>query len=217
MNHLPFSPAAERNKEPILEVLRELLPERGLALEIAAGTGQHTAWFAAGLPGWTWQPTDLDACTLPAIAGWVEQAGLHNVRPALALDVREAPWPCSALPFREPFDAIFCANLLHITPWASCIALMQGAARHLAPQGMLITYGPYLEDGVRTSAGNQSFDTSLRAANPAWGLRRIEDVIDEARHAGLVLRQRVSMPANNLLLAWARQPPPDSTTDRQTP
>lgn len=205
MTHLPFSPSAERNKQPILDVLRELLPERGLALEIAAGTGQHTAWFAAGLPGWTWQPTDMDASALPAIAGWVRQAGLRNVRPALLLDVRETPWPTSVLPFYERFDAIFCANMLHITPWAACIALMQGAARHLTPTGSLITYGPYLEDGVRTSAGNQRFDTSLRASNPQWGLRRLEDVSQEAWQAGLVLHQRVPMPANNLLLVWTRQ------------
>jgi SAM-dependent methyltransferase len=204
MNHLPFSPAAERNKQPILDVLLEVLPERGLALEIAAGTGQHTAWFAAGLPGWTWQPTDLDSSALPAITGWVEEAGIRNVHPAVLLDVRDAPWPDAGQPFLELFDAIFCANMLHITPWASCTALMQGAARHLAPSGVLITYGPYLEAGVRTSAGNQSFDASLRASNPAWGLRPLEDVAEEARRAGLVLRQRVPMPANNLLLVWAR-------------
>jgi SAM-dependent methyltransferase len=204
MNHLPFSPAADRNKQPILEVLREILPERGLALEIAAGTGQHTAWFAASLPGWTWQPTDLDTSALPAIAGRAEEAGVLNVRPPVLLDVRDAPWPQRDQPFLELFDAIFCANMLHITPWASCTALMQGAARHLAPNGVLITYGPYLEDAVRTSSGNQSFDASLRASNPAWGLRRLQDVADEARKAALVLRQRVSMPANNLLLVWGR-------------
>jgi SAM-dependent methyltransferase len=204
MNHLPFSPAADRNKQPILEVLREILPERGVALEIAAGTGQHTAWFAAGLPGWSWQPTDLDSSSLQAIAGWVAAAGIHNVRTPVLLDVRDAPWPQASQPFADLFDAIFCANMLHISPWASCTALMQGAARHLAPGGVLITYGPYLEDGVRTSSGNQSFDASLRASNPAWGLRRLQDVTDEAQLAGLVLRQRLPMPANNLLLVWGR-------------
>lgn len=204
MNPLPFSPSAERNKQPILDVLREVLPERGLALEIAAGTGQHTAWFAAGLPGWIWQPTDLDSSSLPAIAGWVGQAGLLNVRPAILLDVRGSVWPTASQPFREAFNAIFCANMLHITPWVSCTALMQGAARHLAADGMLITYGPYLEEGVRTSTGNQSFDTSLRAANPEWGLRRLDDVTEEAQQAGLVLQQRITMPANNLLLVWTR-------------
>jgi hypothetical protein len=204
MNHLPFSPAADRNKQPILEVLREVLPERGLALEIAAGTGQHTAWFAAGLPGWTWQPTDLDSSSIQAIAGWVDAAGIRNVRPAVLLDVRDAPWPQASQPFQEVFDAIFCANMLHITPWESCTALMQGAERHLAASGVLITYGPYLEAGVRTSSGNQSFDASLRASNPSWGLRRLEDVTSEAEQAGLVLRQRLAMPANNLLLVWGR-------------
>lgn len=204
MNSLPFSPAAERNKQPILDALRRLLPERGLALEIAAGTGQHSAWLAAGLPGWLWQPTDLDPSALPAIAAWVAQADIDNVRPALLLNVLEPHWPTGREPFTEPFDAVFCANMLHIAPWAACTALMQGAARHLAPSGVLVTYGPYLEDSVRTSVGNQSFDTSLRAANPAWGLRRIEDVAEEAQQAGLALQQRVPMPANNLLLVWGR-------------
>lgn len=202
MNNLPFSPAADRNKQPILDALCRLLPPQGRALEIAAGTGQHTAWFAAGLPGWTWQPTDLDASALPAIAAWVAQARVPNVRPPLRLDVLAHPWPEPGQPFTEPFDAVFCANLIHIAPWPACQALMQGAARHLAPQGVLITYGPYLEGGVPTSAGNHGFDASLRATNPAWGLRRLEDVASEALRAGLTLQQRVPMPANNLLLVW---------------
>jgi SAM-dependent methyltransferase len=204
MNNLPFSPAADRNKQPILEALCRVLPPQGLALEIAAGTGQHTAWLAGGMPGWTWQPTDIDPNALPAIAAWVARAGVANVRPPRQLDVLAPLWPDSAQPFSEPFDAVFCANLLHIAPWAACEALMQGAARHLTPDGRLITYGPYLEDEVPTSTGNYGFDASLRATNPAWGLRHLRDVADEARQAGFSLRQRVPMPANNLLLVWAR-------------
>jgi hypothetical protein len=204
MNNLPFSPAADRNKQPILEALRRALPAQGLALEIAAGTGQHTAWLAGGMPGWTWQPTDLDPNALPAIAAWVARAGVPNVRPPRRLDVMAPRWPDSTEPFSEPFDAVFCANLLHIAPWVACQALMQGAAHHLTPTGLLVTYGPYLEDGVPTSTGNRGFDASLRATNPAWGLRRLEDVASEAHRAGLRLRERVPMPANNLLLVWAR-------------
>jgi SAM-dependent methyltransferase len=201
-NILRLSPAAERNKQPILDVLRALLPERARVLEIASGTGQHAAWFAATMPGWTWQPTDFQADNLPAIAAWVAETGASNVGTPLQLDVMAAGWPLAD----ATFDAIYCANMLHIAPWVTCAALMQGAARHLAPDGLLITYGPYLEDGVPTSPGNQSFDASLRNENPAWGIRRREDVEREAQRAGLALQERHAMPANNLLLVWGREP-----------
>ncbi|ABE45274.1 DUF938 domain-containing protein [Polaromonas sp. JS666] len=195
-----FSPAADRNKQPIFNMLREVLPERGHALEIASGTGQHVAWFAAGLPHWTWQPTDARPGALDSIAAYVEQQGLTQVRPPLLLDVMAPHW----LPDDAKFDLIYCANMLHIAPWATCSALMQGSARHLAPGGVLITYGPYLEDDVQTSEGNLAFDQSLRAQDPAWGIRRREDVEQEAARAGLKLSSRHAMPANNLLLVWAR-------------
>ncbi|WP_137919324.1 DUF938 domain-containing protein [Hydrogenophaga sp. 2FB] len=200
-NILRLSPAAERNKGPILEVLRRVLPAHGRVLEIAAGTGQHAAWFAAAMPGWRWQPTDFQADALPAIRAWVAETGADNVLPPLQLDVLAPTWPVDSA-----LDAIYCANMLHIAPWATCGALMQGAARHLAPRGLLITYGPYLEDGVPTSPGNLAFDDSLRRENAAWGIRRREDVEQEARRAGFVLHERHAMPANNLLLVWAREP-----------
>jgi hypothetical protein len=195
-----YSPAAERNRAPILAALQRLLPPRGLALEIASGTGQHAAHFAAGLPGWAWQPTDGDARLLPSIAAWC--AGLDQVRPPLWLDVLAPVWP--GVP--QAVDAVFCANLLHIAPWASTAALMRGAARHLSGPGLLITYGPYLEDDVPTSDGNLAFDADLRARNPAWGLRRLADVREQAEAAGLHLRERIAMPANNLLLAYGAGP-----------
>lgn len=193
-----YSPAAERNRQPILDTLRQVLPAAGSTLEIASGTGQHAAWFAAGLPGRTWQPTDMDAQALPSIIAHTAQAGLANVLAPLVLDVLAPQWPLGQ------FDAIFCANMLHISPWACCAALMQGSARHLAPDGLLVTYGPYLEDEVPTAAGNLAFDESLRTRNPAWGIRRREDVEQEAGRAGLVLRERHAMPANNLLLVFGR-------------
>jgi hypothetical protein len=186
-------------------VLRAVLPARGTALEIASGTGQHVAWFAAALPQWTWQPTDFDAGLLPAIDERVAQDALANVRPALLLDVTASRWPSQGPEFAPSFDAIFCANMLHIAPWACCAGLMQGAARHLAPQGVLVTYGPYLEDDVVTAPSNLAFDASLQARDPAWGLRRREDVEAEAARVGLVLRQRHAMPANNLLLVFGRR------------
>ena len=201
---LPHSPAADRNKQPILDVLRTVLPATGTALEIASGTGQHVAYFAAALPDWTWQPSDAEAEMLPAIAARIAEAGLANVRPPVLLDVLAPQWPARGPAFAQRFDAIYCANMLHISPWSTCAALMQGCARHLAPNGLLVTYGPYLEDDVVTSPGNMAFDESLRSRDPAWGLRRREDVETEAQRAGLVLRQRHTMPANNLLLVFGR-------------
>ena len=195
------SPAAERNRGPILAELQRLLPPQGTLLEIASGTGQHAAHCAAGLPGWQWQPTDGDAALLPSITAWC--AGLPQVRPPLLLDVLAPHWP--GVP--ERVEAIFCANLLHIAPWATCAALMQGAARHLAPHGLLVTYGPYLENELTTAQGNIAFDADLRARNPAWGLRRLADVAQQAALAGLHLQERVALPANNLLLVWQRMPP----------
>ena len=204
---LQHSPAAERNQGPILAQLLTLLAPAGAALEIASGTGQHAAHFAAALPGWSWQPTDLQATHFGSITGWAAQAQAHNVRAPLRLDVLQNPWPAEGPAFGVPFNLIYCANMLHIAPWACCAGLMQGAARHLAAGGHLVTYGPYLEDSVPTAPGNLAFDASLRAQNPAWGSRRLEDVVAVAATAGLQLAARHALPANNLLLVWARQPP----------
>jgi hypothetical protein len=192
------SAAAERNRAPLLAVLQRVLPAQGVALEIASGSGQHAAFFAAALPGWHWCPTEADASALPSIGAWC--AGLPNVHDAVVLDVHAPSWPGAP----AQADAVFCANLIHIAPWATCAALMQGAARHLGPQGQLLIYGPFLVDGEPTAPGNQAFDADLRARNPAWGLRRLADVRREAEAAGLALRERVAMPANNLLLVFGR-------------
>jgi SAM-dependent methyltransferase len=205
MSDLPASsPAADRNKQPILKVLRNVLPARGLALEIASGTGQHAAWFGAGLPGWAWQPTDADPQALPAIAAWIAQSAPANVRAPLLLDVEAPQWPVAAAPFGETFDAIFCANMLHISPWSTCAALMRGCARHLAPDGVLVTYGPYFEAAAPAAPGNLAFDRSLRERNPEWGIRRLDDVVQEAGRVGLRLQGGHDMPANNLLLVFGR-------------
>ena len=193
------SPAAARNAAPLLAQLQRLLPPSGLLLEVASGTGQHAAHCSAGLPGWRWLPSDFDAAALPSIAAWC--AASERVAAPLALDVLQAHWP--AVP--AAVDAIFCANMIPIAPWACCGGLMQGAARHLSAAGQLLTYGPYLEDDVATAASNAAFDADLRARNGAWGLRRLQDVAQEAARAGLVLHERVPMPANNLLLAWRRR------------
>jgi hypothetical protein len=206
MSNLPFSAAAERNKQPIRDSLAKLLPPQGTALEIASGTGQHVTWLAAGMPAWNWQPSDADAAALPALDEAIAAAALPNVLRPLRLDVMSPTWPDEQNAFRRPFEAIFCANMLHIAPWDACAALMRGSARHLAADGLLVTYGPYLEDAVATAPGNLAFDRSLRERNAAWGIRRLEDVCDEAARAGLVLRDRYQMPANNLLLVFRRRP-----------
>ncbi len=204
---IPHSPAAERNKAPILAQLQRLLPASGRLLEIAAGTGQHAAHCATGLPGWAWQPTDPDAAALQAIRAWSASAANPRLLPPLQLDVLAQPWPVCAPaggPAAWRWDAVFCANLLHIAPWACCGALMRGAAACLAPGGLLITYGPYLVDGESTAPGNQAFDADLRARNPAWGIRWLHQVSAEAAAHGLLLQQRVAMPANNSLLVFGR-------------
>lgn len=201
-----LSAAAERNKQPILEALRGFLPAQGRALEIASGTGQHVIWFAQHLPGWTWLPTDqrdthftdIEAHIQAHIQTSVAEVLQGRVEAPRLLDVQQEPWPLDG----ALYDLIYCANLLHIAPWACCAALMRGAARHLTPGGRLVTYGPYLEDETPTTDSNLAFDASLRARNPGWGLRRREDVEAQAQAAGLRLVARHALPANNLLLVW---------------
>jgi SAM-dependent methyltransferase len=197
VNDLSFSPAAERNKAPILAALQRLLPRRADVLEIASGTGQHAQHFASAQASWTWQPSEADAAALPSIDARCEQ--LANVLPALRLDVSMPAWPVAP----STVDAIYCANLLHIAPWRTCPALMSGAARCLRAGGLLLLYGPYRVDGEPIAASNEAFDADLKARNPAWGLRLLSQVEHEAATTGLALQQKVSMPANNLLLVFA--------------
>jgi SAM-dependent methyltransferase len=195
---LPFSAAAERNRAPILQVLQRVLPAQARVLEIASGTGQHAQHFAAAGVGWAWQPTDADASMLPVIDA--RCAGLPGVAPALHLDVLAPAWPLAA----ASLDAIYCANMLHISPWATCAALMSGAARHLVSGGLLLVYGPFLVDGEPTSPGNTAFDADLRARDSRWGLRTLAAVQREALAQGLVLQAQVPMPAHNLTLVFRR-------------
>jgi hypothetical protein len=209
------SPAAERNRQPILEVLRRVLPASGRALEIASGSGQHVSWFARHLPAWTWQPTEFAAASLASIAAWsvldeddlaespASAAGagpLANVLPPLQLDVCAPAWPVTGA-----FDAITCANMIHASPPQTLPGLMHGAGRHLAPAGLLVTYGPYILDDEPLVPSNVEFDAWLRTRDPSWGIRRLADVLAHARDAGLRLRERVAMPANNLMLVFERE------------
>jgi len=193
------SPAAARNREPILRVLKAHLPARGRVLEIAAGSGEHAAAFAGALPGLEWTPSDPSAEARASIAAWAAAAGLPNLRPALALDVLdEATWP------EGPFGALVCINMIHISPWAATQGLMRLAGRVLPVGGLLATYGPYREAEVPLAPSNAAFDESLKDRNPAWGLRDRDEVAAAAKAEGLALTRRVAMPANNLMLLFRR-------------
>lgn len=201
------SAAAERNRGPILAALQLVLqlPPVGRALEIASGTGQHAAHFAAALPHWDWQPSDADPALRGSIDAWC--TGRPNVRPALALDVTVDDWTGAP----TDVDLVFCANLVHIAPWPVTPALMRGAARHAGgPEARLVLYGPFRVDGEPLADGNVAFDADLRRRDAAWGLRRLAEVQAAALDAGWHLQRRVAMPANNLLLAFGRRPVPDA-------
>jgi hypothetical protein len=174
------------------------LPERGLVLEIASGSGEHAVHFAREFPGLLLQPSDPEPAALRSIDAWRAEAGLFNLLPAVALDVRAASWPVEAA------DAILCINMIHISPWTATVGLMRGAARLLAPGAPLDLYGPYRQAGVETAPSNEAFDESLRARDPDWGLRQLEDVIAEAAAAGFGLDRVVPMPANNLSVVLHR-------------
>lgn len=190
------SPAAARNRDAILAVLRRALPPQGLLLEIASGTGEHAAHFAAALPALTFQPTDPEPERRASIDAWC--AGLANVRPALALDATAPDWPLARA------DAIFCANMIHIAPWAACEGLFAGAGRVLPPGAPLVLYGPYRVGGRDTSPGNTAFDADLRARNPAWGIRDLEAVTALAARSGFGPPETEAMPANNLTVIFRR-------------
>jgi SAM-dependent methyltransferase len=191
------APAVARNRDHILAVLRRVLPAQGTVLEIASGSGEHAVHFAGALSDITWQPTDQDAAALRSIAAWRESARLPNLLAPLELDVPRA-WPIARA------DAIVCINMIHISPWRSSEALMAGAATVLSPDGVLFLYGPYKEGGVHTAPSNEAFDASLRARNPEWGVRDLDDVKALAAGNGLQFVERVAMPANNLSVVFRR-------------
>ena len=199
---LRHAPATERNRDPILAVLVRVLPPRATVLEIASGTGQHAVFFAAALPALHWQPSDRDDELLASIAAWTRVERRENVAPPLRLDVTGSTWPVS-----EPFDAMFCANLIHIAPWAACEGLMHGAGKHLVPGGVLVLYGPFKIDGAHTAPSNAAFDADLRLRDPAWGVRDLEAVAATAARHGLDLEERIAMPANNQTLVFRKRDP----------
>jgi SAM-dependent methyltransferase len=191
------APAAERNKEPILGVLKRVLPARGLVLEVASGSGQHVAHFARALPALQWQPTEFDPDMLPSIAAWIEAEPLANVRAPLLLDVGK-PWPI------DRADAVVCINMTHISPWQATLDLISGTARVLDSGGVLFLYGPYRRFGAHTAPSNEAFDADLRARNPDWGVRDLEAVEAVAQQQGFALKDIAAMPANNFSVAFGK-------------
>lgn len=176
-----------------------MLPAAGHVLEIASGTGQHVAHFARGLPGLTFQPSEVDADRHASIEAWIAHGKLANVRPPIAFDVTRLPWPVRAA------DAVVCLNMIHISPWEATLALMRGAGEILSPGGVLVTYGPYARGGAHTAPSNEAFDASLKARDPRWGVRDMEAVAEAAGEAGLEFEEAVPMPANNFTLVFRRE------------
>jgi len=192
------APAVVRNREPIADVLRDWLPESGLVLEVASGTGEHAVYFAERFPDLEWQPSDVDPGALSSIRAWMEQAGLGNIREPIALDASSDAWPI------EHADAVLSINMVHISPWSAAVGLIEGAARLLGPGAPLILYGPWLSDEIETAPSNLAFDDDLKRRNPDWGLRRVEDFAAEAQSRGLAFVDKRPMPANNLMLLFRK-------------
>lgn len=195
MNERRHAPATERNREPIREVLARFVPKGARVLEIAAGTGQHAAYLAPRLEASAWLPTDGDPTSLASIDAWRTES--DAILPARVLDVTKAEWP------EGPFDVVYSANMIHIAPWACCEGLVDGAARVLGEGGLLVLYGPFKRGGAHTAPSNEAFDASLRARDPRWGVRDLEEVTARAAQAGLSLREIVEMPANNLTVIFS--------------
>jgi hypothetical protein len=190
-DHRQSAPHVARNADPIAEVLKDVLPARGLVLEVASGTGEHVLHFAREFPKLLWQPSDPEPAALRSIEAWRAESGLFNLLPPVSLDVRAAQWPVAEA------DAILCINMVHISAWAATQGLMRGAGRLLAPGAPLYLYGAYRQAGVETAPSNEAFDESLKARDPEWGLRNLEEVVAEGQAHGLALESVTPMPANN--------------------
>lgn len=195
---LPESPAAERNKGPILDVLKRVLPERGTVLELSSGTGQHAVHFARALPGVAFQPTEIDAGSIEVLHERQSRAALPNLEPPLVLDAREPSWPVATA------DAVLCINMIHIAPWTATEGLLEGARKVLPHGAPLVLYGPFFRSDAPTAPSNAAFDLSLKARNTDWGIRQLEEVTAAAGERGFELEELVEMPANNLVVVYRR-------------
>jgi Protein of unknown function (DUF938) len=196
------TPSALRNRQPILAVLRRVLPASGVVLEIASGTGEHVRHFAAELPGLVFQPSDPDERARSSIAAWVASDGLRNVRAPLAIRAEDDDWGLG--PSAGEIRAMININMIHISPWRACLGLLRGAAQCLPPSAPLVLYGPYRRGGQHTAPSNEAFDADLQRRNPDWGVRDLDRVAACAEERGLELAEVVEMPANNLCVVLRR-------------
>lgn len=199
------APATQRNREPILAVLRELLPKGGTVLEIASGSGEHAAHFAPALAPRLWQPSDIGADNLASIAAWSAERPCDSLLPPLRLDVTETPWPVETDPPAEPIRAIVAINLIHIAPPEATNGLFSGAERVLPQGGMLLLYGPFRLEGRHTAPSNASFDGWLRGLDPRYGVRDLGEVVKKAADCSLVFERSIDMPANNLTVIFRQR------------
>ena len=190
------APATARNSEPLAEVLAEELPDRGLVLEVASGSGEHAVFLARRFPALDWQPSDVDVEALASVDAWAAEAAGANLRPAIALDAAQANWPIAAA------DAVLCVNMVHISPWSAAVGLFTWAGRILTSGAPLVLYGPFIEPGRETAPSNLAFDQSLKQRNSEWGLRNTADLDALAADHGLRRTARHTMPANNLVLVY---------------
>jgi hypothetical protein len=197
-DHRQYAPAAVRNRDFILDVLRDLLPMTGVILEIASGLGEHVVRFARNFPSLVFQPSDPEPKALLSVAEWVKAVQVTNVRAPIVLDASQSPWPIASA------DGIICINMVHISPWDATVGLIAGAAATLPPGSPLYLYGPYKREGFATVPSNETFDRNLRDRNRAWGLRDLEAVAAIAQSAGFSVPTVTETPANNLSVVFRR-------------
>ncbi|AFZ49488.1 DUF938 domain-containing protein [Dactylococcopsis salina] len=202
MREKQFAPATERNREPILAVLKQILPPTGTVLEIASGTGEHAVYFAPRLSPRHWLPSETNPILQESILAWREEFPSDVLSPPLDLDVMDENWWEKVK--HQDLCAVVCINLIHIAPWAACEGLMKGAEALLPQGGILYLYGPFKQQGVHTSESNVSFDESLQQQNPEWGVRNLEDVVSLGKVHQLELQDVIAMPANNFSVVFRR-------------
>ncbi|MBT4045377.1 MAG: DUF938 domain-containing protein [Rhodospirillaceae bacterium] len=197
------SPSAERNRGPILEVLRTVMPPPGVILDVGAGGGHHCAWYAPEFPAHTWAPSDADGDALAGIDAWAGQAEADNILPARLLDAQLDSWPIDDI--ADQLVAFFTVNMIHIAPWQATVGMMAAAGRYLPANGIVFLYGPFMRDGRPLTDSDAAFDRSIRNRHPASGLRDLDAVRQEAEKNGLESSQQVDMPAGNLSLIFRPQ------------
>jgi hypothetical protein len=197
-DHRQYAPATVRNRDFILDVLRDVLPTTGVILEIASGSGEHVVHFARNLSSLVFQPSDPEPDALLSVTAWMKAAEVTNVRAPIVLDASRSLWPIASA------DGIICINMVHISPWDASVGLIRGAAAILPPGSPLYLYGPYKRKGFATAPSNEAFDRNLRDRNPIWGLRDLEAIAAIAQSAGFSIPDITEMPANNLSIVFRR-------------